>query len=79
MNVNIKFGAHGTSLGHPLARPEDDCASGVVIQQITDCPDDMPPGAVLRQRDRVIVLPSLALYVPWSAIAGKPQGAVVRL
>jgi hypothetical protein len=79
MDVNITISSPGCCLGHPLARPEDACASGAVIQQITNCPDDMQRRHILRQYMRVIVLPSDAHRIPWAAIAGKAQGTIVRL
>lgn len=78
MNVNIKFGAHGITLGHPMAAPGD-YPSGVFIEQITDCPDDISRAQVLAQRNKVIVHPITARHVPWSAIAGKSQGSLINL
>lgn len=78
MNVNIKISREGAcTLGHPYTSPAE-CRQGVVLVRITDCPDDLRPATVMRQFEKVVVYP-FEDYIPWAAIAGKPQGALVRL
>lgn len=70
--IPIKLsGALNASLAHPLTPAGD----GVV--HIVNVPDEMQPGVVCLQVQRVCWYPSRDT-IDWAEIEGKPQGTLIR-
>lgn len=46
---------------------------------VLDVPSDIGIDDVIVQMSKVVIMPLRSQAVPWSAVAGKPQGAIVNL